>query len=156
MSTRLSVQVLSDITAEHSELTFFQSDRWTPESEQQLIAKMQDLLNVIRHMGKSFEIKVNVTVSDPDEAMFFIKKKINNDYEVKHQKLSIREIEVFGLVMQGYTNKEIAEKLFVCYETVKSHRKNILLKTGARNTAALISHYHQTFFDKDTIDKDAS
>ena len=156
MSTRLSVQVLSDITTEHSELTFFQSDRWTPESEQQLIVKMQDLLNVIRHMGKSFEIKVNVTVSDPDEAMFFIKKKINNGHEVKHQKLSIREIEVFGLVMQGYTNKEIAEKLFVCYETVKSHRKNILLKTGARNTAALISHYHQTFFDKDTIDKDAS
>jgi DNA-binding CsgD family transcriptional regulator len=50
--------------------------------------------------------------------------------------------------MQGYTNHEIAGKLFISYETVKSHRKHILLKTGAKNTAALINYYHQTFFDK--------
>ncbi len=53
-----------------------------------------------------------------------------------------------GLIMQGFTNNEIAEKLFISYETVKSHRKHILLKTGAKNTAALINYYHQTFFDK--------
>ncbi|MBL0133790.1 MAG: helix-turn-helix transcriptional regulator [Chitinophagaceae bacterium] len=50
--------------------------------------------------------------------------------------------------MQGHTNNDIAEKLFISYETVKSHRKNILEKTGAKNTAALINYYHQTFFEK--------
>jgi DNA-binding CsgD family transcriptional regulator len=50
--------------------------------------------------------------------------------------------------MLGYTNHQIAEKLFISYETVRSHRKNILTKTGASNTAALINYYHQTFFEK--------
>ncbi|MFZ0456799.1 MAG: helix-turn-helix transcriptional regulator, partial [Ignavibacteriaceae bacterium] len=62
--------------------------------------------------------------------------------------LSVREIEVLGLIMLGYTTKEIADKLFISYETVKSHRKNILEKTGAKNTASLINYYHHTFFDK--------
>jgi DNA-binding NarL/FixJ family response regulator len=50
--------------------------------------------------------------------------------------------------MQGMTNHEIADKLFVSFETIKSHRKNILHKTGARNTAALVNYYHHAFFDK--------
>jgi DNA-binding CsgD family transcriptional regulator len=50
--------------------------------------------------------------------------------------------------MLGYTNQQIAEKIFISYETVKSHRKHILEKTGAKNTASLISYYHQTFFEK--------
>jgi DNA-binding CsgD family transcriptional regulator len=66
---------------------------------------------------------------------------------INHEHLSVREIEVLGLIMQGMTNNEIAEKLFISYETVRSHRKNILRKTGAKNTAALINYYHQTFFD---------
>lgn len=149
MSTCLSIQVQSEIVDERQEFAFFHSDQWTAESEKQLINKIQELLSVVRHAGRSFDVKINVNVVDLDEAVFMIKKKISNHCEIKSQKLSIREIEVLGLVMQGYTNKEIAEKLFVCYETVKSHRKNILLKTGARNTAALINHYHQTFFEKD-------
>ncbi len=105
---------------------------------------------MVRHCGDSLELKLNMRVNNFDEAVFLIKKKINNRCEFRNQKLSLREIEVLGLIMQGYTNNEIAEKLFVCYETVKSHRKNILLKTGAKNTAALINHYHQTFFEKET------
>jgi DNA-binding CsgD family transcriptional regulator len=50
--------------------------------------------------------------------------------------------------MQGLTNVMIAEKLFISYETVKTHRKNILEKTGSKNTACLINYYHQTFFEK--------
>ena len=112
------------------------------------MVKIQDLLSVVRHCGESFEVKINMEVVDLQEAVFLIKKKISNQCEINHQKLSLREIEVLGLIMQGYTNNEIAEKLFVSYETVKSHRKHILLKTGAKNTAALINHYHQTFFEK--------
>ena len=89
-----------------------------------------------------------IETSNVEEAEFQIKKKINKQFEIINHKLSIREIEVLGLIMQGNTNNEIAEKLFICYETVKSHRKNILEKTGAKNTAALINYYHQTFFEK--------
>lgn len=149
MSTLLHIQISSGVAANSQEFKFFEAERWTVESEKQLLIKIQELLSIARHCGKSFEIKLNMTVSDLDEAVFLIKKKMNNQCEINHQKLSLREIEVLGLIMQGYTNNEIAEKLFVSYETVKSHRKNILLKTGAKNTAALISYYHQTFFEKD-------
>ena len=123
---------------------------WNAETEKVLISKIHDLLTVVRHCGTSFEIKINLKATNVDEAIFLLKKKINHLPQTQRQKLSLREIEVLGLIMQGYTNNEIAEKLFVCYETIKSHRKNILLKTGAKNTAALISHYHQTFFEKDS------
>ncbi len=149
MSTKLCVQILSERAETCAELKFFEAEKWTAESEKQLIIKIQDLLSVARHCGDSFEVKINMEVRDVDEAVFLLKKKLNNHCEIKNQKLSLREIEVLGLIMQGFTNNEIAEKLFVCYETVKSHRKNILLKTGAKNTAALINHYHQTFFEKE-------
>ncbi len=148
MSSQLSIQVLSKATAGSEEFTFFEADEWSPDTERQVITKIQDMLGVVRHCGKSFQVKITMDVDDPAEAVFQIRKKLTNRIEINNQKLSIREIEVLRLIMQGYTNNEIAEKLFVCYETIKSHRKHILLKTGAKNTAALISHYHQTFFEK--------
>lgn len=52
--------------------------------------------------------------------------------------LSKREVEVLSLIAEGYTNSEIAEKLFTSKRTVEGHRQNLIDKTGARNTAALI------------------
>ena len=52
--------------------------------------------------------------------------------------LSRREIEVLKLIAKGLTNKEIAEKLFISPLTVDSHRKNLIAKLDARNTASLI------------------
>ncbi len=50
-----------------------------------------------------------------------------------------REREVLALIATGFTNKEIAEKLFVSISTVDSHRKNLLTKFGVLNTAALVA-----------------
>lgn len=58
----------------------------------------------------------------------------------KRELLSKREKEVLRVMLDGLTNKEIAQKLFISYETVKSHRKNILSKTGSKNTAALLKN----------------
>jgi len=52
--------------------------------------------------------------------------------------LSKREMEILLLIAEGYTNNEIAEKLFTSRRTVEGHRQNLLEKTGARNTATLI------------------
>ncbi len=52
--------------------------------------------------------------------------------------LSRREKEVLRLIVEEYTTAEIAEKLFISFNTVESHRKNILIKLGARNTAGLV------------------
>ena len=53
-------------------------------------------------------------------------------------KLSYREREVVELIAYEYTSKQIAEKLCICIDTVQSHRKNILAKLGAKNTAGMI------------------
>jgi DNA-binding NarL/FixJ family response regulator len=52
--------------------------------------------------------------------------------------LTERELEVLRLICQELTTTEIAGKLFLSPRTVEGHRNNLLLKTGARNTAGLV------------------
>jgi DNA-binding NarL/FixJ family response regulator len=52
--------------------------------------------------------------------------------------LTRREKEVLELIAEGMTNNEIAQKLFVSVTTVDTHRKNLLTKLSARNTAELV------------------
>jgi DNA-binding NarL/FixJ family response regulator len=58
--------------------------------------------------------------------------------------LSQRELEVLQFVLQGYTNKEMAEVLIVSAETIKTHMSNILSKLQAkdRTHAAVIGLRH--------------
>ena len=51
--------------------------------------------------------------------------------------LSDREIEVMSLIVQGFINKEIADKLNIGLSTVITHRKNIMDKLGLRSVSAL-------------------
>ena len=53
-------------------------------------------------------------------------------------KLTKREKEILQLISEGLTNHQIAEKLFISPLTVDSHRKNLLTKLNANNTASLI------------------
>jgi DNA-binding NarL/FixJ family response regulator len=53
-------------------------------------------------------------------------------------KISNREIEIIQLIAEGLANKEIADKLNLSLHTVNTHRKNIMYKTGAKNTAGLV------------------
>lgn len=52
--------------------------------------------------------------------------------------LTRREKEVLELIAGGMTNNEIGEKLFISPSTVDTHRKNLLAKFEAKNTASLI------------------
>ena len=53
-------------------------------------------------------------------------------------RMSNREQEILHLIAFEHTAKEIASKLFISYETVNSHRKNIMTKLGVRNTAGMV------------------
>lgn len=52
--------------------------------------------------------------------------------------ISRREKEVLVLIADGFTNAEIAEKLFISVPTVNTHRKSLLTKFNVNNTAGLI------------------
>ncbi|TWR30933.1 response regulator transcription factor [Mucilaginibacter pallidiroseus] len=52
---------------------------------------------------------------------------------------SEREIEVLRLIAAGFTNEEVADKLFTSKRTVEGYRQSMIDKTGSRNSLALIS-----------------
>jgi len=46
--------------------------------------------------------------------------------------LSVREVDVLRLVAKGYSNKEIADELFISVRTVETHKTHIMQKTSLR------------------------
>lgn len=68
-----------------------------------------------------------------------IKDSLENRALTKKIKISKREKEILEHICKGYTNKEIAEKLFLSARTVDNHRANMLAKTKTKNTAELVA-----------------
>ena len=72
--------------------------------------------------------------TEAEQALVTYQKSSKTDLPV----LTPREKEVLALIAEGYTNPQIAEKIFLSPFTVDSHRKNLLAKLGVKNTASLI------------------
>lgn len=68
-----------------------------------------------------------------EEVEDLLEKKTQN-----YPAITRREKEVLLLIAQGLTNPEIAEKIFVSVSTVDTHRKNLIMKLEAKNTADLV------------------
>lgn len=54
--------------------------------------------------------------------------------------LTDRERQILALIAKEYTNREMAEELFISERTVETHRKNIFRKTGTNNLVGLIKY----------------
>ncbi|AAM24882.1 MAG: Response regulators consisting of a CheY-like receiver domain and a HTH DNA-binding domain [Caldanaerobacter subterraneus] len=70
----------------------------------------------------------------------------DSNEELLRKELTPREIEILKLLSQGYSNKEIAQKLFLSEKTVKNHVYNIFRKLGVkdRTQAAIYMLKNQT------------
>jgi len=64
-------------------------------------------------------------------------------YEQAMEKISDREKEVLECIASGLTTHEIGDKLFISKNTVETHRKNLLYKLKARNTAELVNNAYK-------------
>lgn len=69
-----------------------------------------------------------------------IRENGNHFFKNPSISLSEREMEILQLIGQGYTNSEIADKIFTSRRTVESHRKKLIEKTSSKNTATLIKY----------------
>ncbi len=90
----------------------------------------QDLLTGIQTVmsGKNyFDPKLNEKIEENQ-----------NDDLAKKFSLTAREKEIIGLVKGGLDSYQIAEKTFLSYHTIKTHRRNIHFKLGTSTTAELI------------------
>lgn len=61
-----------------------------------------------------------------------------DDFFVKQFSLTPREVEIIRMIKDGLSTSEIAERLFLVQETVKSHRKNIYYKLAITKSTELI------------------
>jgi len=56
------------------------------------------------------------------------------------EELTKREKEILGELVNGLSNKSIADKLFISVRTVDTHRANIITKLNVNKTAALVKY----------------
>jgi len=110
-------------------------------NQQSFIQKMMD-------NGASGYVLKNATSDELLEAINVVSRgKIYMSFEVAETLknnpaaniiLTRREKEVLKLIADGLTNNEIAQNLFISTTTIDTHRKNLLEKFDAKNTALLI------------------
>lgn len=144
METPLSIDVLFWHDHQQETVNYFTDGSWTAETEALLMQNLHSLINSIKPVVKSLKINFNIEVDDSGTADIIINKARQKTSVKQQKKLSEREEQVLFLIIQGLTNSKIAEKLFISFETVRSHRKNILIKSKVKNTAALINHYYRS------------
>lgn len=66
------------------------------------------------------------------------RKQVSDD-----NKLTNREVEIVRLIEKEYSNKKIAEELFLSERTVETHRKNIFRKTKTNSVIGLIKYAYE-------------
>ena len=94
------------------------------DSSQEIVAGIRKVMQGERHFSsRVMDLVLNVQSARKDS---------------KPNLLSGRELEVLQLISKGMTNQEIASKLFLSPHTTESHRRNMLDKLGAKNTADLV------------------
>ncbi|MCA1752233.1 MAG: response regulator [Cryomorphaceae bacterium] len=64
----------------------------------------------------------------------------NKQAAITSSELTRREREILGLIASGMTNPEIADKLCLSTDTIKTHRKNMMRKLDVNNTAGLVTY----------------
>ena len=99
----------------------------------------QDLVKAINKVaagGKYFSDEVTLTLAgsgNKSDSTSFQNVALNHD-------LTEREIEILKWIAQGYSNKEIGDKLFISHRTVDTHRTNFMKKLEVHNIAGLIRY----------------
>ena len=109
----------------------------------------QSFIQKMMENGASGYVLKNATQEELTEAIETVMKgktymsdeasqALRKNPDAKVPVITRREKEVLELIADGMTNNEIAQKLFIGVTTVDTHRKNLLAKLEAKNTASLI------------------
>jgi DNA-binding NarL/FixJ family response regulator len=96
-----------------------------------------DILHGIRAIAKGQQV-FSDPISDLMKESFLHKNNRWGSYD--HQHITDREQEILQLIVDGFTSKEIAEKLYISPRTVDTHRANLMEKLELNNIAALVRY----------------
>jgi two-component system, NarL family, nitrate/nitrite response regulator NarL len=78
-----------------------------------------------------------------DEVLQEMLKASERKKESEENRLTNREIEIVRLIEKEFSNKKIAETLFLSERTVETHRKNIFRKTNTNSVIGLIKYAYE-------------
>lgn len=81
--------------------------------------------------------------SDLSEDLLDSVQRSDDDPIDRYQTLTDREREVLQLTAEGYTSREIGEKLCISHRTVEKHRENVQAKLELRNAVEMTAYAHQ-------------
>lgn len=99
------------------------------------------LINAIRSVyrgEKYFHSMVSELIFNQFYQQSIGNEKVKKTYSAG--KISNREVEVLKLIASGFSNSQIAEKLFISVRTVDAHRNHIMQKLELNNTAELVKY----------------
>jgi two-component system, NarL family, nitrate/nitrite response regulator NarL len=96
----------------------------------------QELINAIEKIAQG-------GIYFSDEVIDELQKVSNRKKENEEAHLTDREIEIIRLIEKEYSNKQIAETLFISERTVETHRKNIFRKTNTNSVIGLVKYAYE-------------
>ena len=93
-----------------------------------------------RDLGPALEIVARGEVYLPPNAttMILNEYRSSDDASSRLRSLSPREREVLALTAEGYSSREVGERLFISPKTVETHRSRIMSKIGLNHRAELV------------------
>lgn len=108
-------------------------------------ATVSDFLKTIRSVAKGFQIlPPNLTGSLFSQIVDHAVNGSNTSAIMDSVRMTKRERQVIELISEGYTNKEIAQKLHLSTYTIKSHVHNILEKLALRSRVQIAKYLHDS------------
>ena len=97
-----------------------------------------EILEAIYTLRNGYEFHAK-TITNIILKSYISDEKIDVREKEKRQKqLSPREMEVFKLFAEGYSNRAIADKLFISVRTVETHKNNIMKKVNLKTTVDMV------------------
>lgn len=94
----------------------------------------------ISHLAQANNYKISIIGLAGEPSYLNMDINANDSVtDLKRNLFSKRELQVLQLVAKGLNSQQIAEALFISEATVKTHRKNIVAKSGCKNTTEVIA-----------------
>ncbi len=132
------------ITGEQSGITIVNALRAGIVSYIKKDCDMQEIVESVRETGGGGKFFCGQILQAIRKEAIDVNDLDLSDFSCEPVTISDREAEIITLIAEGYTNNEIAEKLYLSPHTVNTHRKNILQKLGVNNTAAIVMYAVKT------------
>lgn len=117
-----------------------------------MISRMIDVAQVNGYIPKSAgQHELLTAIKEVAEGRKFFSTEVMQQYEIyqaiknenEDLNLTPRELQIIKCLIKHYSNKQIADELFISERTVETHRKNIYRKTKTKGEASLIQFVNE-------------